>query len=62
MGDPSPPDGKTRYMVASNTKALVTLMPAKLVEEKRISWDSQVISVFPSFKLGDAQKPHAKFS
>ena len=55
MGDPSPPDGKTRYMVASNTKALVTLMLAKLVEEKRISWDSQVISVFPSFKLGDAQ-------
>jgi CubicO group peptidase (beta-lactamase class C family) len=55
MGNPSPPDGKTRYMVASNTKALVTLLLAQLVEEKRISWDSTVIDVFPSFKLGDAQ-------
>ena len=55
IGDPLPPDGKTRYMVASNTKALVTLMLAKLVEEKRISWDSRVIDVLPSFKLGDAQ-------
>jgi CubicO group peptidase (beta-lactamase class C family) len=55
MGDPARPDGKTRYIVASNTKALVTLMLAKLVEEKRISWDSPVISVFPSFRLGDAQ-------
>jgi CubicO group peptidase (beta-lactamase class C family) len=55
MGNSLPPDGKTRYMVASNTKALVTLMLAKLVEEKRISWDSRVIDVFPGFKLGDAQ-------
>jgi CubicO group peptidase (beta-lactamase class C family) len=55
MGKPSPPDGKTRYMVASNTKALVTLMLAKLVEEKRVSWDSPVVSVFPGFKLGNAQ-------
>ena len=55
MGKPTSPDANTRYMVASNTKALVTLMLAKLVEEKRISWDSHVIDVFPSFKLGDAQ-------
>ncbi len=55
MGKPTSPDANTRYMVASNTKALVTLMLAKLVEEKRISWDSRVIDVFPGFKLGDAQ-------
>jgi CubicO group peptidase (beta-lactamase class C family) len=55
MGKPTAPDGKTRYMVASNTKALVTLMLAKLVKEKRISWDAPVVSVFPGFKLGDAQ-------
>ena len=55
MGKPSPPDANTRYMIASNTKALVTLLLARLVEEKRISWDTPVISVFPRFKLGDAQ-------
>jgi CubicO group peptidase (beta-lactamase class C family) len=54
MGKSTPPDGDTRYMIASNTKALVTLMLAKLVEEKRISWDTPVVSVFPSFRLGDA--------
>ena len=55
MGKLSAPDGGTRYMVASNTKALVTLMLARLVEEKRISWDSPVVSVYPGFKLGDPQ-------
>jgi CubicO group peptidase (beta-lactamase class C family) len=55
MGKAATPDAHTRYMVASNTKALVTLMLARLVQEKRITWDTQVVSVFPDFKLGDAQ-------
>jgi CubicO group peptidase (beta-lactamase class C family) len=54
MGQPGRPDGKTRYMVGSNTKALVTLLLARLVDEKRITWDTPVVAVFPSFKLGDA--------
>ena len=44
----------TRFMVGSNTKALVTLLLARLVDEKRITWDTPVVAVFPSFKLGDA--------
>jgi CubicO group peptidase (beta-lactamase class C family) len=55
MGKPAHPDGDTRYMVGSNTKALVTLLLARLVDEKRISWDTSVVAVFPSFKLGDAE-------
>jgi len=37
IGKSTPPDAQTRYMIASNTKALVTLMLAKLVEEKRVT-------------------------
>jgi CubicO group peptidase (beta-lactamase class C family) len=55
LGKSEKPDGDTLYMIASNTKALTTLLLAKLVEEHRMNWDSQVISLFPSFKLGDSE-------
>ncbi len=48
------PDGDTLFMIASNTKALTTLMLAKLVEEHKMKWDTQVITLYPAFKLGDA--------
>jgi CubicO group peptidase (beta-lactamase class C family) len=54
IGKPAHPDADTRFMVGSNTKALVTLLLARLVEEKRFTWDTPVVAVFPSFKLGDA--------
>jgi CubicO group peptidase (beta-lactamase class C family) len=41
-------------MIASNTKALTTLMLAKLVEQQKITWETPVTSLLPSFKLGDA--------
>jgi CubicO group peptidase (beta-lactamase class C family) len=41
-------------MIASNTKALTTLMLAKLVDENRFAWDTHVTDVYPDFKLGDA--------
>jgi CubicO group peptidase (beta-lactamase class C family) len=40
-------------MVASNTKALTTLMLGKLVDAKRFDWETPVTSLLPSFKLGD---------
>lgn len=55
LGAAAKPDGETLFMVASNTKALTTLLLAKLVEEHRISWDTQVTSIFPKFKLGSAE-------
>ena len=42
------------YMIASNTKAMTTLMLAKLVDEKKLTWDTPVTRLLPSFKLGDA--------
>jgi CubicO group peptidase (beta-lactamase class C family) len=41
-------------MIASNTKALTTLMLAKLVEEHKMNWDTQVTTLYPDFRLGDA--------
>jgi CubicO group peptidase (beta-lactamase class C family) len=49
------PDGDTLFMVASNTKAMTTLMLAKLVDEHRIAWDTPVTTLFPSFRLGNAE-------
>jgi CubicO group peptidase (beta-lactamase class C family) len=42
-------------MVASNTKAMTTLLLAKLVDERRISWQTPVTALLPSFRLGDTE-------
>ena len=54
LGKPAKVDGDTKYMIASNTKALATLMLAKLVDQKKIGWDTPATQLLPSFKLGDA--------
>lgn len=54
LGGTTKPDGDTLFMIASNTKALTTLMLAKLVEEHKMNWDTQVTALYPDFKLGDA--------
>jgi CubicO group peptidase (beta-lactamase class C family) len=55
LGKPGKVDADTKYMIASNTKALTTLMLAKLVDAKKISWDEPAVTALPSFKLGDAE-------
>jgi len=54
LGKPEKVDGDTHYMIASNTKAMVTLMLARLVDAKRMTWDTPVVDLLPSFKLGSA--------
>jgi CubicO group peptidase (beta-lactamase class C family) len=54
LGGAEKPNGDTLFMIASNTKAMTTLMLAKLVDEHRFTWDTPVTSIFPTFKLGDA--------
>jgi CubicO group peptidase (beta-lactamase class C family) len=54
MGGTEKPDADTLFMIASNTKAMTTLLLAKLVDEHRIAWDTPVTKLLPSFKLGDA--------
>ncbi len=53
LGKPTKVDGDTKFMIASNTKALATLMLAKLVDAKKITWDTTATSLLPTFKLGD---------
>lgn len=54
LGKAGQPDADTLYLIASTTKPLTTLMLAKLVDAKRVAWDTPVIQVLPSFRLGDA--------
>ena len=54
LGKPAPVDGDTRFMIASNTKALTTLMLAKLVDAGKLDWNARAEDVYPAFKLGDA--------
>ena len=54
LGRGAKPDGDTLYMIASNTKALTTLMLAKLVDEGKLTWETPVTQLLPSFQLGDA--------
>jgi CubicO group peptidase (beta-lactamase class C family) len=55
IGKPAKVSGDTRFMIASNTKAMTTLMLAKLVEQGKFTWDTPVTEIFPNFKLGDAE-------
>lgn len=54
LGKPARVDGDTRFMIASNTKPLTTLMLAKLVDAGKLDWNAPVTSVYPAFRLGSA--------
>jgi CubicO group peptidase (beta-lactamase class C family) len=54
LGKPDAVDADTRFMIASNTKALTTLMLAKLVDAGKLDWNAHVTDVYPAFKLGSA--------
>ena len=47
-------DAGTMFMIASNTKAMTTLMLATLVDEKKLTWETPVTSLLPPFRLGSA--------
>jgi CubicO group peptidase (beta-lactamase class C family) len=55
LGSSVKPDADSLFMVASNTKAMTTLLLAKLVDEHRMSWQSPVTTLLPSFRLGDTE-------
>ena len=42
LGSTTPVDADTLFMIASNTKALTTLLLAKLVDEGKLTWDTPV--------------------
>jgi len=54
ISKPEKVDGDTDFMIASNTKALTTLLLAKEVAAGKLTWDTPVTRLLHSFKLGDA--------
>jgi CubicO group peptidase (beta-lactamase class C family) len=55
LGKPAKVDADTLFLAASNTKALATLLLAKLADEGKLAWDQPVTQLYPAFKLGDAE-------
>lgn len=45
----------TRFMIGSTTKALTTLMMARLVAAGNFDWTTPVTTVLPDFRLADAE-------
>jgi CubicO group peptidase (beta-lactamase class C family) len=54
LDDQSPVTPRTRFMIGSTTKPLTTLLMAKLVDEKKLSWSTPVVDLLKGFELGDA--------
>jgi len=55
LGSPEPVDADTLFNIASNGKALTTLMLAKLVEAGRFGWTTPVVNLWPQFSLGEPE-------
>jgi len=55
MGKPDAVDANTLFIAASNTKAMTTLLLARLVDAKKLDWEQPVTQVYPQFKLGNAE-------
>jgi CubicO group peptidase (beta-lactamase class C family) len=53
LGSPALVDGKTRFGIASNTKAFTAMALGLLVEEGKIEWDAPVVRYLPAFQLWD---------
>ncbi len=44
---------ETKFMIGSTTKSLTTLMLARLVDQKKLTWETPLAQVLPEFKLAD---------
>jgi len=52
LGSSEPVDEHTKFMVASNTKGMATLLLSVLADEGKLRWDQPVTDLYPSFRLG----------
>ena len=52
LGGSEPIDAHTKFMIASNTKGMSTLLLAILADEGKLKWDQHVTDLYPSFRLG----------
>jgi len=53
LGKPDPVDAHTKFMIASNTKGMTTLLLSVLADEGKLRWEEKVTDLYPSFRLGD---------
>ena len=53
LGSPEPVDENTKFMIASNTKGMATLLLSVLADEGELRWDQPVTELYPAFRLGD---------
>ena len=52
LGSPEPVDARTKFMIASNTKGMTTLLLSVLADEGKLRWDQKVTELYPPFRLG----------
>ena len=53
IGSAEKVDASTRFLTASVTKPLTSLLLAKLVDGGKLDWDAPAVQVLPSFRVGD---------
>jgi CubicO group peptidase (beta-lactamase class C family) len=53
LGEPDPVDERSRFGIASNTKAFTATALGLLVEEGKLEWDGRVIDYLPWFQMWD---------
>ena len=53
LGQDAPVDARTRFGIASNSKAFTATALGMLIEEGRLTWDTPVTDVLPAFALID---------
>lgn len=53
IGSSVPVDAHTKFMIASNTKGMTTLLLSILADEGKLGWDQKVIDLYPTFRLGN---------
>jgi CubicO group peptidase (beta-lactamase class C family) len=52
LGSTDPVDEHTKFMIASNTKGMATLLLSILADDGRLDWNQRVVDLYPAFRLG----------
>ena len=55
LGSAEKVDEYTKFMIASNTKGMTTLLLSVLADEGKLRWDEKVVDLYPQFRLGNDQ-------
>lgn len=53
LGSETPVTPETLMMIGSTTKSMTTMMTGTLVDEGKLTWDTPVIDILPTFALSD---------